>query len=150
MRVAHTAHGGSDLGSLLLAFEGGAQNAPEYAVLRTLLGGENSIKWTNGLSPLSKLTPLVGGQYKPAVKSFNLHYSDAGLFGFFVQAPTSKVGEIASGAVAALKAAAGGVKEEDLKRAIAKTKFQAANVLESRVARQELIGAQVRISPHSM
>jgi len=128
MRVAHTAHGGKELGSLLVAFEGGAQNAPEYAVLRTLLGGENSIKWTNGLSPLSKLTPLVGGQYKPAVKSFNLHYSDAGLLGFFVQAPTKQVGEIASGAVAALKAAAAGVKEEELKRAIAKTKFQAANV----------------------
>lgn len=143
-RLPATAHGGHGKGSLLVAFQGGAQDQPEYAVLRSLLGGENAIKWTNGLSPLSQLTPLVGNDYKPVVKSFNLHYSDAGLLGFFISAPTEKVTEIASKSVEALKSiASGGVKDEELKRAIAKTKFAAANVMESRLARQELIGSQV-------
>ena len=146
MRVAHTAHGGGDKGQLLVGFQGGAQSAPEYAVLRSLLGGESSLKWANGTAPFSQLTPLVGGTYKPVVKSFNLPYSDAGLFGFFVSAPTDQVRDIATKAVQALKAVASGVKDNDLKRAIAATKFLAANVLESRVARQELIGSQVGVS----
>ena len=143
MRVAHTAHGGKDKGQLLVGFNGGSQDMPQYAVLRALLGGESSLKWANGTSPLSQLTPLVGGAYKPVAKSFSLQYSDSGLFGFFVSAPTENVAELATKAVQALKAIASGIKDEDLKRAIAQTKFLAANILESRVARQELIGSQV-------
>lgn len=144
LRVPATAHGGHHLGSLLVGFQGGAQNQPEYAVLKALLGGESSLKWANGTTPLSQLTPLVGGADKPVVRAFNLPYSDAGLFGIFVSAPTEKVGELATKAIQAVKEVANGsLKDEQVKAAIARAKFAAATALESRLPRQELIGAQV-------
>lgn len=144
LRVPITAHGGSAKGSLLVAFEGGNQTQPEYAVLKALLGGESPLKWGNGTAPLSKLTPLVGGPLKSVSKAFNLHYSDAGLFGIYIEAATDKVQELASKSVQALRdVAEGKSSEEDVKRAISRAKFEAATALESRVARQELVGSQV-------
>ena len=144
LRVPITAHGGSEKGSLLIGFQGGNQAQPEFAVLKALLGGESALKWANGTTPLSKLTPLVGDSYKPTARAFNLNYSDAGLFGIYIEAPTSKVQDIATKSVQALKnVAESKVGDEDLKRAIARAKFDAASTMESRVARQELVGAQI-------
>ena len=144
MRVPHTVHGGSEQGQLLIGFQGGAVSQPEYAVLRSLLGGESSLKWTPGASPLSQISTKIGTlPSKPAVRAFNLAYSDAGLFGFFVNAPTDKVKEAASQAVSALKEIAKGAKEEEVKRAIAQAKFAAATALENRLSAHELVATQV-------
>jgi ubiquinol-cytochrome c reductase core subunit 2 len=144
IRVPITTHGAAEKGSLLVGFQGGNQGQVEFAVLKALLGGESALKWANGTTPLSKLTPLVGDIYKPTVKAFNLNYSDAGLFGIYIEAPTGKVQELASKSVQALKSVAESkVSEEDLKRAIARAKFEAATMLENRVARQEIVGAQI-------
>jgi len=62
-----------------------------------------------------------------------LPYSDATLFGVLVQGSTAAGAKEASKvAVAALKAAAKGLKPEELASAVAKARFAAANAIESR------------------
>lgn len=129
-------HGALD--TFLLAFKGTSYSEVELSVLRYLLGGESSIKWSAGSSPLSK---LASGS--SSAKAFNLAYSDAGLFGFVVQAPSAQVSPLATSVVSELKKAAGGVDAEALKQAVAKAKFAAASGLESRVGALEVVGAQV-------
>lgn len=130
--------GHGSLDTFLLAFKGASYNEVDLTVLRFLLGGESSIKWSAGASPLAK---LASGS--ASAKAFNLAYSDAGLFGILVQAPSGEVSGIATSAVAELKKAAKGVDAEALKQAVAKAKFAAASGLESRVGSLEIVGAQV-------
>lgn len=144
MRIPHTVHGGSQQGQLLLGFQGGSASQPEYAVLRALLGGESSLKWSAGASPLAQISTKAGAlPSNPAARAFNLAYSDAGLFGIFVDAPTEKVKDIATESIQALKNIAKGAKEEEVKRAVAQAKFLAAQVLEQRLSAHQLVAHQV-------
>lgn len=138
LRVPSVGHG-SSLDHFLLAFKGASTStAADLTVLRYLLGGESAVKWSAGLSPLSK---LASGQ--ATAQAFNLTYSDAGLFGVYISAPTSAVGGLAVKVVDELKNVAKGASAEAVAAAIAKAKFAAATALESRVGRLELVGAQV-------
>lgn len=145
-RISFTAHHGAEgpranHGHFLIGFEGaGLGRAPELAVLRALLGGESSVKWSAGLSPLSKISENVAGANSSA---FNLTFSDSGLFGAYVTAPHDKVTATVKETINAFKEIAGSVKEEDLQKAVAKAKFEAANALESRAASHEAISAQL-------
>ncbi|GAA5954199.1 hypothetical protein JCM21900_006959 [Sporobolomyces salmonicolor] len=136
VRVPSVGH--SPLDQLLIAFEGASSSSAEFAVLRYLLGGESYLKWSTGASPLSKLSSA-----DVSASAFNLAYSDAGLFGISIKAPTAQVADVASKAVAELKALAKGASEEAVKQAIAKAKFAAASALETRFGQVELIGAQL-------
>lgn len=139
LRVPSVGHG-SSLDHFLLAFKGASTStAADLTVLRYLLGGESAVKWSAGLSPLSK---LASGQ--ASAHAFNLTYSDAGLFGVYISAPTSAVGGLAVKVVNELKNVAKGASAEAVAGAIAKAKFAAAAAVESRVGRLELVGAQVR------
>lgn len=141
-RVPMTGHGHGSTGHFLLALQGGATSAPEYAVLKALLGGEAATKWGVGTQPFAKLSNV--STYVPSVRAVNLQYSDTGLFGFTVDAKTGEIASLAKQAVAAIKEVADkGVKDEEFKRAVAKAKFEAATSLEGRVTKQEIIGAQV-------
>ncbi|KAM0788256.1 hypothetical protein ACM66B_001407 [Microbotryomycetes sp. NB124-2] len=136
VRVPSIGHSNSDL--FLVAFEGASSAKVEFAVLRSLLGGESSVKWSAGLSPLSK---VASGS--TSAKAFNLAYSDAGLFGIVVEGASSEIQGVASAAVAELKKVAGGADAEAVKRAVAQAKFAAASALESRTASLELVGSQI-------
>ncbi|GAA5869200.1 hypothetical protein JCM16303_000388 [Sporobolomyces ruberrimus] len=137
VRVPSVGH--SSVDQFLIAFEGASSASAEFAVLRYLLGGESSIKWSTGSSPLAKLSTSTN----VSAQAFNLSYSDAGLFGISVKAPTAQVSEIASKALSEFKTIAKGVSDEQIKQAIAKAKFAAAAALETRYGQIELIGAQL-------
>lgn len=143
MRIPATGHGHSAVGHLVVGFQGASHSSAEFAVLKALLGGEAATKWGTGTQPFAKLSSNVSFGI-PSVKSFNLAYSDTGLFGFTIDAKTDKIAGLAKEAVAAIKKIADkGVSDEEFQRAVAKAKFEAAAALEGRITKQEVIGAQV-------
>jgi ubiquinol-cytochrome c reductase core subunit 2 len=80
------------------------------------------------------------------VQSVYLPYSDATLFGLLVQGTTAAgVTEAGKAAVKALKSAAatGGVKGEELKKAVAKAKFAAASAIDGRDGLVSVLGSKV-------
>ena len=112
--------------------------SPEIAALAAYLSPNPSIKWSKGLSPLSSLPEGASAQ------TVYLPYSDATLFGLLVQGSTAAAAKEASKVVvAALKAIAQGVKAEELKSAIAKAKFTAANAFENRESLVNAIASRV-------
>lgn len=138
VRVPAPGHG-SHLDTFVLAFKGAAASDVDLTVLRYLLGGDSFLKWSAGSTPLSKLATASA-----SAKAFNLAYSDAGLFGVIISAPSSEVAGLATKVVAELQAVAKGASAEAVQQAVAKAKFAAAAGLESRVGALELVGAQVR------
>ncbi|GAA6028052.1 hypothetical protein JCM8097_001849 [Rhodosporidiobolus ruineniae] len=136
VRVPSTGH--AEVDQLLIAFKGADSTAVEYDVLRHLLGGDIAVKWGQSASPLAKLRTATS-----SAQAFNLAYSDAGLFGVSVSAKTADVEGVAQQAIAALKAAAKGASEEQLKQAVAKAKFAAASALETRAGQVEVVGHAV-------
>ncbi|KAH7927188.1 LuxS/MPP-like metallohydrolase [Leucogyrophana mollusca] len=100
---------------------------PALAVLAAHLAPQASVKWSQGLSPISAGLPLG-----TSVQTVLLPYSDATLFGLLIQGPTAQgVKEAAKVATKALKEASS-VKGEELKKAVAKAKFTAASALDAR------------------
>lgn len=123
-------------GHFFLAFEGGS--SPEFAVLRALLGGESSVKWSKGLSPLAQAAAKVNGGHAEA---FNLTFSDSGLVGAYVTAPTATLPALAKEVAGAFKSAASSVSSEDLQRAIAKAKFELTSQMETKEHGRAFVGA---------
>ena len=98
------------------------------------------MKWSKGISSIA--TGIPEGT---SVQTVYLPYSDASLFGLLVQGSTAAgVKEAGKVAVQALKASASGLKEEDLKRAIAKAKFSAASASDNREGLIAVLGSKVR------
>ncbi|GMK55246.1 hypothetical protein CspeluHIS016_0203020 [Cutaneotrichosporon spelunceum] len=113
--------------TLVISYGQVGATSPELAVLPHILGGQSSIKWSPGSTPLSKAAEKVAGA---TVRSFVTSYSDASLLNIVIQAPTNEgVRAVAQDVAAAVKGASG-VKEDELKRAIAKAKFADATTLE--------------------
>ena len=121
----------------------GVTGAPsaELATLAAYLNPAPSVKWAKGAStsPLSSAIPEGA-----SVQVVYLPYSDASLIGLLVQAETVE-GVTAAGkaAVAALKKAAQGVKEEEVAAAVAKAKFAAASATDGREGIVKAVGAQI-------
>ncbi|BEJ16340.1 hypothetical protein CspHIS471_0509450 [Cutaneotrichosporon sp. HIS471] len=114
--------------TLVISYGQAGTTSPEVAVIPHLLGGQSALKWSPGSTPLSKAAEKVAGA---TVRSFVTSYSDASLLNIVIQAPTNEgVRAVAQDVAAAIKAASSGVKEDDLKRAIAKAKFADATTLE--------------------
>ncbi|KAK0532751.1 ubiquinol-cytochrome c reductase core subunit 1 [Tilletia horrida] len=131
----------ADKAHFFIGFEGAATGAaPELAVLRAHLGGESSVKWSSGLSPLAQLAAK-----DPSVQAsaFNLTFSDAGIFGAHVSAPSAKLTAAVKSVTAALKEAASKISSEDLKKAIAKAKYDAASSVESRAGSHEAVAGSL-------
>ncbi|KAK7045349.1 ubiquinol-cytochrome c reductase core subunit 1 [Paramarasmius palmivorus] len=119
----------------------GAAGAPlaELATLAAHVSPAASVKWSQGLSPIA--SAVAPGT---TVQSVYLPYSDATLFGFLVQGQDgASVKAAGKAAVEALKAASGGVKGDDLKKAIAKAKFATASAAESREGLVATLGAKI-------
>lgn len=121
----------------------GTSGAPsaELAVLAAHLSPQPSVKWTQGLSPISASIPPTA-----SVQTVLLPYSDATLFGFVVQGETAADVQVAAkAAVTALKDV-GSLASEDLKKAVAKAKFAAASSVEGRHGLFSTLGAKVHCS----
>lgn len=113
--------------TLVIAFGSTSASAAELKVVQHLLGGETSVKWTPGTTPLAQAADKVPGA---TAKAFLLPYSDAALIGVVVSAPTSEgVASVAKDVVSAIKGVSG-AKDEEVKRAVAKAKFADATVHE--------------------
>jgi ubiquinol-cytochrome c reductase core subunit 2 len=128
----------------VLAFQGAAAGTKEYAaaqVLRHVLGGEQLVKFTEGASLLSQAAAKLSGDVQ--INAFNFGYSDAGLFGVQVSAPSGEISSALSAVAEQLKAVQKGVSDEDLKRGIAQAKFAAAATFDSRLDRLDVLGRQV-------
>ena len=138
-RIAH------DSGNnMIIAFPGsgsftGGFFKPEISVLTALLGGQTAIKWSSGFSLLSKAT-----EDYPRVEINTTHhtYSDAGLLCISMSGSASQIKKAASGVVSTLKGvAAGEVSKEDIKKAVARAKFQALESGQAISTGIELTGA---------
>ncbi|CAD6893043.1 unnamed protein product [Tilletia controversa] len=124
-----------------LGFEGAATGSkPELAVLRAHLGGESSVKWSSGLSPLAQLSAK-----DPSVRAsaFNLTFSDTGIIGAYVSAQPDRIAAAVKSVAAAFKEAASKISSDDLKKAIAKAKYDAASSFESRAGAHEAVASSL-------
>lgn len=134
----------SSVGHLAIGFEGaafGSESEAALTVLRNILGGQSYLKWGSGVSPLSK---LVAGSSAQA-SAFNFGYSDSGLFGLYLSAPSAQITQLANSSLAELRKIAGGVSAEDLKRGIALAKFESLS-LESQSSKAIFYGTQLSLS----
>lgn len=112
-------------GHYWIGFEGGAgaDASPEFAILRSYFGGKSSVKWGAGHSPLAQIGEKVPGAHADA---FNLGFSDSGLFGFYITAPTDKVVLAVKEATLALKNVAQGIQDGAFAMARGKALTEAA------------------------
>jgi len=132
--------GSEGLQTVFIGF-GTAGNASsgEIAALAAHLSTTPSIKWSKSLSPIAAGIPEGA-----SVQSVYLPYTDASLFGLLVQAKTTTgVKEAGKVAVEALKKAAKGLSQEELKAAVSRAKFAAVNSTESREGLVNALGARI-------
>ncbi|EGN94743.1 hypothetical protein SERLA73DRAFT_187799 [Serpula lacrymans var. lacrymans S7.3] len=129
-------HGG--LQTVFIGFGTTGPADPALSVLSAYLSPQPSVKWSQGLSPIS--TSIPAGT---SVQTVLLPYSDATLFGLLVQGSTAQgVKEAATVATKALKESAG-VKGDELQTAIAKAKFSAASALDGREGIVNTLAAKI-------
>ncbi|ORX86149.1 LuxS/MPP-like metallohydrolase, partial [Basidiobolus meristosporus CBS 931.73] len=81
-----------------------------------------------------------------SVATFNTGYSDAGLFGVYVQGPSAKVSDLTKVAVEQLKKAAENISEEEFQRAVAQAKYATISLFETRLGRAEVFGNRLLAS----
>lgn len=131
-------HGGPQ--TVFIGFGSTDADSTGLAALAAYLSPSPSVKWSQGLSPLSSLPEGT------SVQTVYLPYSDATLFGLLVQGSSpASVKEAGKLVVSAIKAAAQGIKEEELKSAISKAKFAAANATDTREGIVALLSSSVRL-----
>ncbi|KAK9763072.1 ubiquinol-cytochrome c reductase core subunit 1 [Basidiobolus ranarum] len=138
-----------ETGHFALAFEGAPIFSDEFAklqVLRHLLGGEKRAKWAVGGSALTEAASKISGA---SIATFNTGYSDAGLFGIYVQGPNASVSELTKVAVDQLKKATENISEEEFQRAVAQAKYATVSLYETRLGRAEVYGNQLLASGKS-
>ncbi|KAI9296595.1 LuxS/MPP-like metallohydrolase [Neoconidiobolus thromboides FSU 785] len=137
-------------GHIAYAFEGAAYGSDKEAtllVLKHLLGGQNQVKWGEGVSPLAK----VANTHQDAqISAFNFSYSDAGLFGIYVKAPTKQVASATEAALAKLKEVSSKLSQDELKRAINQAKLEVLVSSESQSSNVHHLGSQVSLIGKSL
>ncbi len=130
-------HGGPQ--TVFIGFGSAGAPTPEVAVLAAHLSPQPSVKWSQGTSPITAAIPATA-----SVQSVLLPYSDASLFGLFIQGETTEdVKTAGKAAVAALKQA-GSIQGDELAKAVAKAKFAAASAVEGRSGIVSALGPKVR------
>jgi len=118
-------HGGPE--TLFIGFGAAGPADPALAVLSAHLSPQPSVKWSQGISPISGAIP-----HGTSVQPVLMPYSDATLFGLLVQGSSVEgVREAAKVATKALKESTG-LQGDALKTAAAKAKFAAASSLDGR------------------
>lgn len=139
-RIAH------DSGNtMILAFPGsssftsGGSYKPEISVLAALLGGQSSIKWTQGFTLLAK----ASAEFPQAhITTSHAAYSDAGLLYVTLTGNARHIRDAAKAVVNTIKAiGAGDVSKEDIRKAVALAKFRALEAGQNVDAGLESTGA---------
>ena len=139
-RIAH------DSGNaMVLAFPGsssftsGGSYKPELAVLAALLGGQSSIKWSQGFSLLAK---ALAEHPQAHISTSHAAYSDAGLLYITMTGNAHHIRAATKAVVKTLKdVAAGEVSKEDIRKAVALAKFRALEAGQNTEAGLESTGA---------
>ncbi|CAG8622022.1 8614_t:CDS:2 [Funneliformis mosseae] len=127
----------------VLGFEGAPAGTPDYSILQVLrahLSGETHIKWGDGVTPLAQTANRLKDVQ---IGSFNVGYSDAGLFGLYMSGEPTSVYAAARAVAEQLKHTAHGISKEDFRRAINKVKYHTAVSYDTRASKTELYGGQV-------
>ena len=138
-RIAHASGN-----SMILAFPGsgavtGPSAKPEMLVLAALLGGQSSIKWSPGFSLLSKAVEAFS---QVSISTDHHTYTDAGLMTISLSGSAQHIRKAAGEVVKVLKSiAAGNIKSEDVKKAVASAKFKALDAGQNISTGLEMTGA---------
>lgn len=113
--------------------------SPSLAILASYLDPTPSLKWSEGLSPLSNLPPGA------SIRVVHDAYTDGALLGLLIQGPSVEVvKEAGKIAVNALKdAGAGAIKSNAFIRALSRAKFSAASAVEGREGLAVAVADQV-------
>lgn len=138
-RIAHNSGN-----CMIIAFPGsssftGSSYRPEVSVLAALLGGKSAIKWSPGLSLLSK----VSEEYPSAhIQTINSAYSDAGLLCISISGQAGDIRDASQHVMKVLKSIAEGtVSGDDIKIAKMRARFQALESGQNVMAGLEMTGA---------
>lgn len=135
-RVLIDSHGPQ---TIFIGYGSAGPVTPELSVLAGHLSAPTSIPWSD-----ASTSPFPNLPREATVQTVLLPYSDASLFGFLIQAPTSAAVREAGKAVAAgIKEAGAGFKAEALKKAVAKAKFNTATALDTRSGLLEKVALQI-------
>ncbi|KAF2268900.1 LuxS/MPP-like metallohydrolase [Lojkania enalia] len=137
-RIAHASGNAFVIGFTGSSSFTGKFYKPEIAVLGSLLGGQSSIKWSDGFTLLSgaKASP---GTY---VKTTSAIYSDAGLLYTIIAGEATNVAKTAEASVGVIKkVAAGEITKEQFQKAKAAAKFKELEFGQNIKAGLELTGA---------
>ncbi|KAI9499949.1 ubiquinol-cytochrome c reductase core subunit 1 [Coemansia spiralis] len=112
----------SPLSYYALAFAAEPQAA---SVLAHLLGAQKRMKWSTGASPLAKLAATEGFN----VEAFSYAYSDAGLVGVLVSAPTGQIKDAVEKVAKSIQSHVAKPGNEAAERAVAAAKVDIAGEL---------------------
>ncbi|KAJ1999928.1 ubiquinol-cytochrome c reductase core subunit 1 [Coemansia thaxteri] len=147
----------ADLASPKAKFTGGVQQIYESAspvshyalafasepgvsqALANLLGAQKRLKWSAGVSPLAKLAREEGF----GVEAFSFAYSDAGLAGVLVSAPTAQIKGAVEKVAAIIRKDVAAAAPEAVQRAVAATRL---DVAESLATQQGAINALSKLA----
>ncbi|KAK2460437.1 hypothetical protein APHAL10511_007602 [Amanita phalloides] len=125
--------------TIFIGFGTAGGPSADLAALSAHLSPEASVKWSEGVSAIAASVPKDS-----LVQSIYLPYSDATLFGLLVQGSTAaSVRDAGKVVVQALKSAASGIKEDELKRAVTKAKFNAAQVIDTKHGLTSTLGTKI-------
>ncbi|KAJ1664581.1 ubiquinol-cytochrome c reductase core subunit 1 [Coemansia sp. RSA 1813] len=116
-----------------LAFSAEPGMAP---VLASLLGAQKRMKWSTGVSPLAKLAASEGFE----AEAFSFAYSDAGVVGVLVSAPTSQIKGAMEKVAAVIQKDIAAAGDEAVQRAVAAAKVDAAETLATLKGTQLALG----------
>lgn len=103
--------------------------SPAAAVLANVLGGSSSIKWSTGSNVLGRIASKTGATLKSSYTPF----SDASAVSISISGSDAAISEAAALVSSELKAIASSISEEDVKKAVAFTKFAQAELAEGSV-----------------
>ncbi|KAJ2394164.1 ubiquinol-cytochrome c reductase core subunit 1 [Coemansia sp. RSA 2559] len=116
-----------------LAFSAEPAMAP---VLASLLGAQKRMKWSIGVSPLAKLAASGGFE----AEAFSFAYSDAGVVGVLVSAPTAQIKSAVEKVAAVIQKDIATAGDEAVQRAIAAAKLDIAESLATLKGTQVALG----------
>lgn len=127
-----------------IAFQGfplGSKNYYASKVLQKVLGGEKHLKW--GIEQCRLTGILRQLSLDSNISSFNVAYSDNGLFGVQINAPNNEMAHNVKSVMDALATLKQTITEEELTRAKNLAKMTLANIAQSRLDCMDYIGFRV-------
>lgn len=137
----------SELATVAVAIEGASvtneKDAIVFAILQRIIGSGPCTKWGSEVSSLHKNLDSVADKDPFALSAFNVSYSDSGLFGFVLSAPSNLAGKLTKSAHKWLKSP--NLTDADLARGKAKLKVEVLSASQEFGLLHENLGQQIAI-----